>query len=327
MPLPRSATSSPSALWEDLEAFHVIAEGLRTGKTLQHVAGDPHSLIGSARMLYLRLGRLERTLGRRLVDRRPWGRDARLTEAGARLAAQVADLVRLRRQIEVSSAEPDVPVLRIATHSTLISTLLPAVVEESRQRRQNTKGFSLDLELVRTYADALSAVAEGRVDAGLYLALPGIDGAPLPRNVRDELLGCTELLVLFHPSHWFGARREKRRGAIRLEELADECVITRGYLDAKLPAAGPRGSRITVPHTLDALAFVRLEIGVSLIPRLAYELSTWPRDLRALPLSPAIVSSLVLLRPRKLLRPLTAHAEEFLEDLRAYGRARSRVNS
>lgn len=323
----RSAAGSPSALWEDLEAFHVIAEGLRTGKTLQHAVGDPHSLIGSARMLYLRLGRLERTLSCRLVDRRPWGRDARLTEAGARLAAQVAELVRLRRQIEVSSAEPEVSVLRIATHSTLISTLLPAAMEEHRQRKQNTKGFSLDLELVRTYADALSAVAEGRVDAGLYLTLPGIDEASLTRNIRDERLGPTELLVLFHPSHRFGVQQKKGRESVDLGELADECVITRGYLDAKLPTTRPRGSRITVPHTLDALAFVRLGVGVSILPRLAYELFPLPRNLRALPLSPAIVSLLVLLQPRKRIRPLTDETAGFLEDLRAYCLTRLQVKS
>lgn len=323
----RSNTSSPHTLWEDLEAFHAIAEGLRTGKTLQHVADDPHSLIGSARMLYLRLSRLERALGRRLVDRRPWGRDARLTEAGARLAAQVAELVRLRRQIEASSAEPEVSVLRIATQSTLISTLLPAAMEEHRQRGQDATGFSLDLELVRTYADALSAVSEGRADVGIYLTLPDIDKAPLPRNVRSELLGRTELFVLFHHSHRFAERCRSRQAAVRLEELTDEYVITRGYVDVKLPSAGLRGNRITVPHTLDALAFVRLGIGLSLLPRLAYDLLPQSRDLRALPLSPPIVSSLVLLRPRKRLRPLTDETEGFLESLRTYCLAHSRRSS
>lgn len=317
------------ARWDDLEVFSAIVDGLRLGKSLQQIAEDPNARVGGSRMLYFRLGRLESALGRRLVDRRPWGRDARLTEAGEALAAYVSQLLGVRRQLHEAFAEPEVPVLRIATHATLISSLFPAAVRESQRRRGPKPLFHLDLLTVTGIAEALAAVNEGRADAGLHLVFPEFERLSLPRNVRHEPLGRTEVLVLCHPAHRF-AERARAGGAsatVHLDELADECVITRGVVDARLLPRGTRARRISVQHSLDKLAYVRLGIGVTLFPRLAYELLASPTELRGLPLRPRIAPVLTLLRPRKRSRPLAEPVEEFLADLRSFGLAATRVHT
>lgn len=302
-----------SPRWDDLEAFGIIATGILAGKTLPQIADDPLSGIGGRRMLYFRLGRLERDLGRRLVDRRPWGREARLTSAGDAVAASVADLLAVRRRLHDSVAQPVVPVLRVATHATLVSTLLPRVFLD--HGRLPSSRFHIELVLVRSYPEVLAAVADGRADVGLYLAFPALDRTALPRNVRRERLGETEVVVLCHPSHRF-APRAPRAGRLRREDLVDETVIVRGYIDEyTLPPGGPSGRRIIVPHTLDKLAYVRLGIGVTLFPRLIFSLLGSPSDLRALPFHPPLTLALTLLQPRKRLRPLGETAA-FVEDLR-----------
>lgn len=299
--------------WDDLEAFGIIATGIAAGKTLPQIADDPLSGIGGRRMLYFRLGRLERDLRRRLVDRRPWGREARLTQAGDEVAASVVDLLAVRRRLHDSVAQPVVPLLRIATHATLVSTLLPqALVDRGAVPKSR---FHLELVLVRSYPEALAAVADGRADVGLYLAFPDLDQNSLPRNVRRERLGETEVVVLCHRGHRF-ASRAPRAGWLRREDIADETVIVRGYVDEyTLPPGASRGRRIIVPHTLDKLAYVRLGIGVTLFPRLILSLLGSPSDLRALPFHPPLALVLTLLQPKKRLRPLD-EAADFVESLR-----------
>lgn len=314
-----SVHSSPPARWDDLEAFGAIAEGLRSGKTLQRIAEDPLTGISGARMLYFRLGRLERVLGHRLVDRRPWGRDAHLTEAGEKLSQFVSKLLVVRRQLHESFRKADVPVLKVATHSTLMSTLLPAAMEKNQRGSHVTPGFHVELVLVGTYAEALAAVNEGRVDIGVYLVLPNFDDISVPRNVRREILGRSDTLVIFPPSHRFAARTgQNSRAVVHLEELVDECVIIRGYVDRNLLPMKTGGRRIIVTHTLDKLTYVRLGIGVSLYPQLAYDLLSPPSGVNTLPLHPPLCANLTLLQPRKRTRPLHQTARQFLTDLRAF---------
>lgn len=311
----RTRAGRSQARWDDLEAFGIIATGILAGKALPQIADDPLSGIGGRRMLYFRLGRLERDLGRRLVDRRPWGREARLTSAGDEVAGFVADLLAVRRRLHDAVAQPATPVLRIATHATLVSTLLPRVfVDHGASLRSR---FHLELVLVRSYPEALAAVADGRADVGLYLTFPELDRTAIPRNVQRERLGETEVVVLCHPSHRF-ASRAPRAGRLRRDDLVDETVIVRGYIDEYTlpPGGGPSGRRIIVPHTLDKLAYVRLGIGVTLFPRLIFSLLGAPSDLRALPFHPPLTLALALLEPRKRLRSL-GEATAFVENLRS----------
>ena len=302
------------ARWDDLEAFGVIAEGLQKQKTLQQIALEPHSPLGGARILYLRLGRLERTLGRRLVDRRPWGRSAHLTAAGETVAQYVTELTRVRQRVHESFTEAEVPVLRIAAHATLVSTLLPTVIQQHQGRGQD---FNVELVLVHSYAEALRAVDDGRVDAGVHLVFPQFDDLPLPRNVRSERLGTTETVVIFPTTHrWAAPAKSGTRRSVHLDDLLDESVITRGYVDNRLLPTGGGGRRIRVPHVLDKLSYVRLGIGVSLYPRLAFDLLGPVAGVRALPLQPAVPAALVLLQPRKRTRPLEQPAAAFLKELR-----------
>lgn len=314
------------ARWDDLEAFGIIATGIVAGKTLPQIADDPLSGIGGRRMLYFRLGRLEQDLGRRLVDRRPWGREARLTSAGDEVAGFVTDLLAVRRRLHDAGAQPAVPVLRIVTHATLVSTLLPQVLKDQGSRPPSR--FNLELVLVRSYPEALAAVADGRADVGLYLTFPDLDRTSLPRNVRRERLGETEVVVLCHPRHRFASRAPRapyksplrlstgRAGRLRRDDLVDETVIVRGHIDEHiLPPGGPSGRRIIVPHTLDKLAYVRLGLGVTLFPRLIFAILGAPSDLRALPFRPPLTLVLALLQPRKRLRPL-GEAAAFVENLR-----------
>lgn len=309
--------------WDDLEAFGVIVHGLQVGNTLQQIGEDPHSTFKSARMLYLRLARLERALGKRLIDRRPWGRRARLTDDGERLARFVEELLDTRRRLQSSFAEPAIPTLRLATHATLVTIILPKVLEQRRARGLSPAVLRIEPSVVQGFPEALAAVVEGRADVAFYLAPPGAPEVRLPSAVRGERLLRTELLLLCAPAHRFAERlRQNPRATVRATELADELIIGRPFFRNLAPAPGPRGGWITVPHSLDMLPYIHLGLGVGFHARVVYELLGRPSDLVALPLEPSFVSTFWLLLPRKRWRPLSAEAEEFIGDLRAFFLAR-----
>ncbi len=313
--------------WDDLEQFGVIADVVRAGKSLQEIAEDPAAGTGGARMLYFRLGRLERALGRRLVDRRRWGRTTHLTTAGADVARIVADLWSTRQRLEEVCRDPDVPVLRIVTHATLVSSLIPAILQRRRMATGARPSFDLELTVVSSYADALAAVNDSRVDVGLYLAFPRFDRVPLPRSVRRQILGSTDLVVLCPSTHQFAAGSQKHPNPVQLSDLEEEHVIVRGYVDLQLLPSGPRGRRIIVSHSRDKLVYVQLGLGVSLLPKLIVDLLGLPKGVVMLPLRPTLTPALCLLRPRKRLRPLGDAAEEFLEELGQSCRAALRASA
>ncbi len=313
--------------WDDLEQFGVIATGVRAGKHLQEIAADPAAGAGGARMLYFRLGRLERALGRRLVDRRRWGRTAYLTPAGEDVARIVADLSTTRERLEEVRRDPDVPVLRIVTHATLVSSLIPAVLQRRRTETGARPSFDLELTVVSSYADALAAVNESRVDVGLYLAFPRFDRVPTPRSVRREILGGTDVMVLCPSAHRFATRSQKHPTPVQLSDLEEEHIIVRGYVDRQVLPSGPKARRITVSNSRDKLTYVQLGLGVSLLPKLVVDLLGLPKGVVVLPLRPTLTPALCLLRARKRVRPLGDTAEEFLEALGSSCRAALRTSA
>ncbi len=321
----RPAVGQPTR-WDDLEVFGTIALGIRAGKTLQQIAEDPLSGAGGARMLYFRLARLERALGRRLVDRRPWGRSSYLTEVGAAVAGKVTELRILRQQVDEVARGTDIPLLRIVTHATLASALIPAVV----RRRRVTSGspdFHLELVVVDTYAHALAAVNEGRADIGLYLAFREFDRARTPRGVRREILGETEVVVLCPLWHRFVTRTRSHTRPVLLAELAAEPVIARGYVDLQLLLTSARGRRIIVPNSTDKLAYVRLGLGVSILPKLIADLAGRAESVVLLPFRPVLRPVLCLLRPKKRLRSFPDAMEEFLDDVKVACRSALRSSA
>ncbi|MBI4022525.1 MAG: LysR family transcriptional regulator [Candidatus Andersenbacteria bacterium] len=306
-----------AARWDDLEAFAAVAAGVRAGRTVQDVAEDPRSGVGSPRMLYFRLTRLEKALGQRLVDRRPWGRSAALTDAGQRVAEVLGELSVIRQRVRAATAEPEAPMFRLVTHATLVSAVLPPVIAH-RTRVAGFNSAHLSIAVVGVYEGAVAAVNEARADLGLYLVLPSLPAAYVPRGVVKEMVARTDVVVLAHQRH--GLARRRRRGRlmpVSLDELLDECMVTRGLVDQQLLPAGTRGRRIIVPHSLDKIAYVRLGVGLALLPRLAADLLQLPSEICVLSLRPRLFEELTVLRPRKMTRPVQAGARGFVESVRA----------
>lgn len=315
-----TAGAAPAVRWDDLEAFAVVAAGVRAGRSVQHVADDPRAGVGSPRMLYFRLARLEKALGQRLVDRRPWGRAAALTSAGQRVAEVVSELALLRQRVRASTAEPEAPVFRLVTHATLVSAVLPAVIAHQSMASSFSPSH-LHMSVVGAYEEAVAAVHEARADMGLYLVFPSLAAAHVPRGVVKEAVVRTDVVVLAHRRHRLSLRRRRGRAVpVKLDELLDECVVIRGLVDQQLLPASTRGRRIIVPHTLDKIAYVRLGVGLALYPRLAADLLRLPPEIEVLPLRPLLSAELTALRPRKLTRPVQTAIRGFVESVRTIAR-------
>lgn len=310
-----SLTTRPARVhWDDLEAFGIIAQGIAAGKNLQQIAEDPSASMKGPRMLYLRLSRLERALGKRLVDRRPWGRTAQLTGVGRAVARVVAELSEVRRRVLAAAAGEQIPVLRVVTHATLASALIPPAVR--RRRGKGDQGFHLELMVVAAYADAVAAVNDDRADVGLYLAFPRFDRVPTPRTIRREILGSSKVVLLVSARHPLAARAGGRPKPVTLDDLAGQTIITRGYVDLQIFPPSFPAWRIVVPHSLDKLTYVQRGIGVALLPKFIADLQPRRRGVVELPFRPLLQPELCLLRPRKNLRPLSDAAELFVEELK-----------
>lgn len=301
--------------WDDLELFATIAAGLDREQTLQQIGQDPESLFGSPRMLYLRLDRLEKVLGHRLVDRRPWGRHSRLTDYGHYVVKHVSDLMSIRENIVEHFAEEEGPTLRFVTNGpTFFSIMLDIIQRRHEKQNDYHLGFLPDVTDLGTFAEAISALIKGEADIAFPVPTPH-ESARLPAALKGEILLKSNIVLLCSRKHK-RARHFAQQGYATLDELASEHIIARPlYRGLFLPHKLPR--RWTpIMSSVASFAYVRLKLGLGLFTQIGYNMTGAPADILAVPLQPRIMFSYWYVQPRKLWRPFSPAARSFIEDLK-----------
>lgn len=246
---------------------------LRFLETFVAVA-DCGSIAGAARRLNLtpaalaqRLHALEGDLGRPLVQR--VGRHTRPTPAGEAVLVKARALLDAARDLRAAAAG-DVPAgqLRLGAIATALTGLLPAVLEDMRDRWPEVDYFIRPGSSVDLY----HAVIEGELDAALIVRPP----FAIPKSAGFDTLR-SEPLVLVVPQHLAG----QSVGDL----LRDEPFIRYdrnqwgGQLaDRWLRQAGFAPRDWLELDALDAiLALVSRGLGVSILPDFA---KPWPEGLQ-----------------------------------------------
>lgn len=205
--------------------------------------------------------RLEETLGGRLFDRA--NSNVQLTPFGRALLPRLQELQALadgaRHQARRLCAEPR-DVVRVGVMSSIeMGGLL--------QRLSSDEGGLADVELSfqeGDQAELTQALDEGALDLAVLACLED-----LPRRYRTESLLEEDYVLTFGDDHRFHGRDR-----IELAELNRENYCLRTHCEAfnaVWALLDERGVRLQVVHRADredwAQAFVRANLGVSLMPR------------------------------------------------------------
>lgn len=234
---------------------------------------------------------LERDLGARLFDRAAGG--VRLSVAGDALlpaARATLDAARAAREAVDRVTTGVSGTVHLGTLPSMDVVDLPALLARLRVEHP---GIRVRL---RTSNSGSGGLAEELVRGDLDAALIANDGSGIP-GVRMTWLLTAPVIALLPEGH-----RLAGRAAIRLAELADEQFIdfpagfgNRRIVDAAYARLGlERAVSVEVTSVPDAAAYVRLGLGVSLVPLT----SAPPTGLRAVPIHrPALPWVLSLATP------------------------------
>lgn len=309
----------PHVSWDDLEAYGVMAEGVRRGQTIEQIGKIHAARIGGPRTLYRRLARLEKVYGTLLIRRQRWSRNIQLTREGTWLAERLAGHGRIRDQITSWFAQRQThPTLRLATARSLITKVIPRFLE-SWYRTHSRDELTLDLTSFKDTAEAEELVRNGAVDAAI--SIPAAD-RPVPDDLRIDRIRQKVFTVILCPrDHRFTTRqRAGHSQPVRLDELAEETVVGPQQRMTWLPPAHGHGARIIVPSYEHGRAYV--EMGLGLAAGFDFLEAMLKNDARivVLPLEPPVVHSAVLLLPK--IAPIHPHpvARQLLADLRVFVR-------
>lgn len=316
---PESADRSTLPRWEDLEAFLVIAAGVEAGKTIQQTGETGAHGYGGPRLLYERLARLEKALGARLIERRKWSRNTHLTEEGRWLAAELRRLRSSRTNLQQHFTEREGPALRLSATSTIIGTFLPTVVQ-ALKRHPELKDLRLALVDREREEDVINDVHENRASVGIALLHGHVH---TPSDLRIEKLFESPRVLLCHESHPFvtRARHDPSRATVQLSEITHECVFVRPHDTRHLPPPSSVGEHFIVPRFEEARAYVRVGLGITVSLEVLERLLGPDEHLQTLPLLPAVRLPIGLILPRKREQASNGPLAEFLETVRAVGRA------
>jgi len=255
-----------------------------------HAVSVAGSVVGAARTLQVttsavsqQVARLEREIGQQLVERR--GRGIVLTDAGALLAADAADLLTRVERVEASLARHRGAVagtLAVAAFATAARGLLPGALRELRLRHPE-----LTVSLVEQEPhEAIPALRRGAVDVAVVqdwvddtLIVPdGLSRQDLLHDAFDVALPAGHPLA--------------HRDRVAVKELAgDEWItwssgqICHDWLVRTLHADGdaPRIAHTASEHSTQ-LALVAAGLGNAVIPRLGREAT--PRSVRVVAIDP-----------------------------------------
>lgn len=209
------------------------------------------------------LGRLERELGQRLLERAPHA-ELRTTDAGEVLLRQarrtLSDLARVKEEISALSGEL-VGTIRAAATPSLSATLLPGVLARVVATHPGLRVTVRTLPAERTVA----AVASGREDVGLV-------AAPHPASLRDvvaERLYSERFVAVVARRHPLAKRRR-----VRLSQLAGfdlllppENTLTSALLHESFAQAKLQpNTRFTLAAAEALREGARHGLGVALLP-------------------------------------------------------------
>ena|SRR5947207_2199709 len=257
-----------------------------------HAVFTTGSVVGAARTLHVttsavsqQMGRLEREVGQRLVERQ--GRGVRLTDAGSRLAQHAGDLLGHVERVESDLAEHRGAVtgaLAVAAFATAARGLLPGALRYLRSRYPD---LAVSLS-EREPHEAVPALRRGDLDVAVVQDWPD-DELVVPDGLsRRHLLDDTFDVAL--PADHPLAERHR----VAAKELAGEDWISwsTGEVchDWLVRTLGADGSRPRLAHTASEhstqLALVAAGLGVALIPRLGREPA--PPAVRFVPVEPPL---------------------------------------
>ncbi|GII64054.1 LysR family transcriptional regulator [Sphaerisporangium krabiense] len=242
-----------------------------------HAVATTGSVVGAARTLHVttsaisqQVGRLEREMGQRLVERR--GRGVRLTEAGELLARHAGELLAHAERVESGMAEHRGVVagsLTIAAFATAARGLLPGALRDLRARHPE-----LSVALAeREPHEAIPDLRRGRLDVTVAQDWAE-DVTPAPDGLmRRDLLDDT-FDVALPDAHPLAGRDRVAVGELAGDDWISWSAgqICHDWLVRTLRAEGgePRVAHTASEHSTQ-LALVAAGLGVAVIPRLGRE--------------------------------------------------------
>jgi DNA-binding transcriptional LysR family regulator len=258
-----------------LRVLHAVA-------TTGSVVGASSALRVTTSAVSQQLARLEREVGQPLLERH--GRGVRLTDTGALLAREAADLLARVEQVEAGLAAHRGAVtgpLEVAAFATAARGLLPAALAALRAEHPDLTVTSRELDP----HEAVPALTRGQIDLAVVQDWPD-DPLPLPPGVSTRPLLEDRFDLAAPAGHPLAAR-----GTVRVADLAGAEWVTwpgsqicGGWLTRTLP--DPRVAHTASEHSTQ-LALVAAGLGLALIPRLGRD--PLPPAVRLVPLDPAPV--------------------------------------
>ncbi len=235
------------------------------------------SVAGAARTLHVttsaisqQLGRLEREVGQRLVERQ--GRGIRLTEAGALLALDAADLLSRVERVEAALAEHRGAVagtLAVAAFATAARGLMPGVLRDLRSRYP---GLSVSLSEQEPH-EAIPALSRGHLDVAIVQDWAD-DVLAVPPGLSRRHLMDDPFDVALPADHPLAGRRSVAVAELASDDWISWCTgqICHDWLVRTLQADGARPRILhTVSEHSTQLALVAAGLGAAVIPRLGRE--------------------------------------------------------
>ncbi|MBN9411509.1 MAG: LysR family transcriptional regulator [Burkholderiales bacterium] len=242
---------------------------------------------------------LEGELGARLLDRTT--REVVLTPAGEALAApltrvlgELDDLLRQTRELGDQARG----VVRVASAPTVSAGLMPRCLSQAVRRYPDVQVLLQD----RPQSLVLEALRGGAVDFAVVIGGDGLDDLEQVPVLEESFV------LVCDARHALAGRARARFTDLAGQPLVllDHSSGSRPLIDDALHARGVVPARlIDVGNPTTAFRMVAEGLGVSILPALALPLPD-ARNLRALPLSPALRRRVVLVRRRN--RSLSAAA-------------------
>jgi DNA-binding transcriptional LysR family regulator len=291
-----------------LEAFYWVAR-------LGSFRGAARQLNLTQPSVSLRIRELERTLGRRLLDRA--GQRVELTRQGALVLEHAQKILALSQEIDHSRPPRDAldGVLRIGAADTFALTCLPDLLADLEQRHP-----SLEVEVTIDYSWNLGRLLESRALDLAFMTEPG----PL-EGVAATALGRVELGWVASP------RMALPEGQLRARDLQARQIITNpppSHLHASIMAwfreAELTPSRLSTCNSLSVMARLTVAgFGVAALPLNILTAELQAGLLRVLPTRRRLAPHMMCLAhlaaaPAEAIEAVDAAARRVMERARAF---------
>jgi DNA-binding transcriptional LysR family regulator len=254
-----------------LRVFATVARQLNLSRAAQELALTPSAVSHC-------LKALEKDLQCRLLERT--SRKVTLTSPGKQLLGEAEEILRRMaraRSTLRSSQDRNRGRLHIAANITSCQYLVPPAL---REFRESFPEFTVKIEPCRTL-QALTAIEEGNIDLGIF-----IEPAIHPKTTFTPICE-DELYVLLNPLHPWVLKRK----AVH-EEFANQNLIlpekgseTHDLIETYFRRKGIRLQPFIEIDSEDAIKqFVRLDLGIGLLPKWIASAEIRQRSIACLPL-------------------------------------------